>query len=132
MATNLVTDYNILKSNIISAVADYSVNMYNKHSNSIIKFIDTLRYLLLIRYCRFIFSYEVYDDYVDHGDYIVGNFVVLNDIFYICIQDTGGYLLNPLYNPEYWAVHIPFTYDYDLILSAVDKINRICGTKFTI
>ncbi len=132
MSISSVLDYNTLKADIISAVADYSVAIHRKYSNGVVGIYDRIRYLLLIRHCKYIHYNKVYETHVLGVEYVVGNFVIDNDIYYVCVQDIPAAPDVAVTNEAYWHVHISFTYDYDTILSTLDKINRICGTKFEI
>ncbi|KKM02011.1 hypothetical protein LCGC14_1788710 [marine sediment metagenome] len=132
MSISSVANHNTLKEDIVTAINVKFEQLNRKYANGIITAFDKLYFLLLVRYYKFIVGEDVYEAHDSTLDtYIEGNFVTDSGNYYLCIKDVDsiGIVIS---NTEYWTPYISFTYSYDNITEALNKINRICGTNLEI
>lgn len=126
-----ITEWNDLLDDLDDALKVKSEELTGRYVIGTINIFDRVRYMLLVRYIKRLRNTDMYQAFVAlTNSWKVGNFAVYNDLYYKCIQDADGSIA--ITSLEHFSPHPSFTYDYDTIVTILGKINRICGTNFTI
>lgn len=132
MPISSLANYKTLQSDLKEAIRDKAISLYRKYENGNVNIFDRLRFWLLYKYVKYVVNVQVYEDAKEIGPYVVGDIVNTVVGFHMCMRDGATPYGFIGYTPSFWSEVPEFTYDYDKIIDYLNKINRICGTNFTI
>ena len=134
MALTSIIRYRDLKNDLVRAIESYTKKYLNKASNGNLGIYYKIRFILLKRYVDYILNRKQY--YFPHESdmlYLKDEIILYNDLLYICIKNNESIVLPvDIATSEDFSPYPLFEYNYNELISIIDRINKICKTNISI